>query len=55
VDIFRRLDADDANGYRKYTEYVRKSAADGNQVAQEQGLAAVVAFLEFGPPNVTSK
>ncbi|KAI9015620.1 armadillo-type protein, partial [Hyaloraphidium curvatum] len=55
ADAFRRLDADDANGYRKHADAVRKAVADANAVAQEAGLAAAVSFLEFGPPAVTGK
>ncbi|KXS18928.1 ARM repeat-containing protein [Gonapodya prolifera JEL478] len=53
--IFKQLDPDAENEYRKHADTVKKIIQDANQVALEAGLGAVAAYIEFGPATVSAK
>ncbi|KAJ3032355.1 Microtubule-associated protein, microtubule dynamics during spindle orientation, partial [Rhizophlyctis rosea] len=47
--IFNTLDPDADAEYRKYQEFLKKMIADSNLVAQEAGMAAVLAWVTNAP------
>ncbi|KAI8588296.1 armadillo-type protein [Geranomyces variabilis] len=47
--LFGKLDPDDDAGYRKWQDHLKKMIGDANAVAQENGLAAVLAWVANAP------
>ncbi|TPX57138.1 hypothetical protein PhCBS80983_g04029 [Powellomyces hirtus] len=47
--LFATLDPDDDNAYRKWQDYLKKMVSEANAVAQESGLAAVLAWVANAP------
>jgi cytoskeleton-associated protein 5 len=45
--MFPRLDADDANAWRKFSPNIKKFVVDSNAVAQEKGLEATLLYVEL--------
>ena len=45
--LFRTLDEDE--GYSKFTGLIKKFVIDSNQMAQEKGVEATLAFVENSP------
>lgn len=44
--LFRKIDDEASPEYSKYTGLVKKFVVDSNQVAQEKGVEATLAFVE---------
>ncbi len=44
--LFRRIADSDSSEYSKYTGQVKKFVVDSNQMAQEKGVEAALAFVE---------
>ena len=44
--LFRRIDDEKSLEYNKYSGLIKKFVVDSNQVAQEKGLEAALAFVE---------
>lgn len=49
VKIFNTLDPDADSEYKKYQDFLKKMVADSNLVAQEAGMAAVLAWVANAP------
>ncbi|KAK9721017.1 hypothetical protein K7432_003762 [Basidiobolus ranarum] len=43
---YKICDPDDASEFNKYSEFLSKAAIDGNMVAQEAGLNAIITYLQ---------
>jgi cytoskeleton-associated protein 5 len=44
--LFRKIDDEASPEYSKFTGLVKKFVVDSNQVAQEKGVEATLAFVE---------
>ena len=44
--LFRHIDDENSSEYSKYTGLVKKFVIDSNQMAQEKGVEATLAFVE---------
>ena len=44
--LFRRIDDESSPEYSKFTGQIKKFVIDSNQVAQEKGVEAALAFVE---------
>ena len=44
--FFRRIDDEASSEYSKYTGMIKKFVIDSNQMAQEKGVEAALAFVE---------
>ena len=44
--LFRKIDDEASSEYSKYTGLVKKFVVDSNQIAQEKGVEATLAFVE---------
>ena len=44
--LFRRIDDEGSSEYSKFTGQVKKFVIDSNQMAQEKGVEAALAFVE---------
>ncbi len=44
--LFRKIDDEESSEYSKFTGLVKKFVIDSNQVAQEKGVEATLAFME---------
>ena len=44
--LFRKIDDEASPEYSKYTALIKKFVIDSNQIAQEKGVEATLAFVE---------
>ena len=44
--LFRKIDDESSSEYSKFTGLIKKFVIDSNQVAQEKGVEAALAFAE---------
>lgn len=53
--LFQIQDDDKSPEFSKYLQIIRKFPVDSNAAAQEKGLSAVSAFVEYSSPSISSR
>ena len=52
---FKGIDDPKSNEYTKFIGLLKKFVVDSNAVAQEKGLDAVLAFIEYASPTISGR
>lgn len=55
VKHFKGIDDENSNEYSKYVGLLKKFVIDSNAVAQEKGLDAVLAFVQYASPTISGR
>ena len=55
VKHFKAIDNENSNEYTKFVSLLKKFVIDSNAVAQEKGLDAVLAFIDYASPSISGR